>query len=225
MKKTFYTEAAYLAGIVILAFGTALMERADMGMSMVVAPAYLLHLKMSQVWGWFSFGVAEYTFQAVLLILMIVVLRKFKVSYLFSFVTAGLYGVVLDAIMLGTVHITGDILAVRISCFVIGMLLCAVGVACVFHTYIAPEVYELFVKEVSGKYGFRISLCKTIYDCVSCILAIGMSFAFFGFGVFEGVKYGTVICAICNGWIIGQIAKWMDKRFEFKDRMELRKYF
>ena len=41
MKRTFYTETAYAIGIVALALGTALMEKADYGMSMVVAPAYL----------------------------------------------------------------------------------------------------------------------------------------------------------------------------------------
>ena len=43
-KRVFYTELAYAIGITVLALGTALMERADFGMSMVVAPAYLLHL-------------------------------------------------------------------------------------------------------------------------------------------------------------------------------------
>ena len=45
MKRqiVFYTELAYVLGILALALGTALMERADFGVSMVVAPAYLLH--------------------------------------------------------------------------------------------------------------------------------------------------------------------------------------
>lgn len=39
IKRVFYTELAYAIGIIVLALGTALMERADFGMSMVVAPA------------------------------------------------------------------------------------------------------------------------------------------------------------------------------------------
>lgn len=46
MKKSFYTELAYGVGLITLALGTALMERADFGMSMVVAPAYLVYLKV-----------------------------------------------------------------------------------------------------------------------------------------------------------------------------------
>jgi len=77
-KKTFYCEVAYIIGIIILAFGTALMEKADFGMSMIVAPAYLLHLKISPHLPFFSFGVAEYVFQAFLLVLLSLVLRKVK---------------------------------------------------------------------------------------------------------------------------------------------------
>ena len=58
-KPILYTEAAYVLGMIILALGTALMERADFGMSMVVAPAYLLHMALSPTLPFFSFGMAE----------------------------------------------------------------------------------------------------------------------------------------------------------------------
>ena len=61
-KRTFYCEFAYIIEIIVLALGTALMERANFGMSMVVAPAYLIHLKVSQFLPFFSFGMAEYVF-------------------------------------------------------------------------------------------------------------------------------------------------------------------
>ena len=67
MKRTFFTEVSYVAGIIALALGTALMERADFGMSMVVAPAYLIYLKVSQYLAWFTFGMAEYCLQALLI--------------------------------------------------------------------------------------------------------------------------------------------------------------
>ena len=48
-KKVFYCEMAYVVGLVVLALGTAFMERANFGMSMVVVPAYLVHLKVSEI--------------------------------------------------------------------------------------------------------------------------------------------------------------------------------
>ena len=80
-KSTFYTEAAYLFGLVLLALGTALMERSDFGVSMVVAPAYILHLKVSEFLPFFSFGMAEYTLQAALLVVMMIILRRVRLSY------------------------------------------------------------------------------------------------------------------------------------------------
>mgnify|MGYP003445693350 CR=1 FL=1 len=74
MKKlTFYTESAYIVGLIMLAFGTALMTRGGYGMSMVVAPAYILHLKLSEIWPFFTFGVAEYLLQAVIILLMMII--------------------------------------------------------------------------------------------------------------------------------------------------------
>ena len=95
-RALFYSELAYAIGIIGLALGTAFMEKANMGLSMVVAPAYLLYLKLSQVWPFVTFGMAEYTIQGCLLVVMVVVLRKFKVSYLFFFITAIIYGLTLD---------------------------------------------------------------------------------------------------------------------------------
>lgn len=99
-KRTFSTELAYVFGIVFVAWGVVLMEKADFGVSMVVAPAYLLYRWLSPAWSFVTFAMAEYCLQAVLLLAMCLLLRRFRVSYLFSFVTAVVYGVVLDAFML-----------------------------------------------------------------------------------------------------------------------------
>ena len=53
-KKIFYTEISYILGILIMAFSTAFTEKADFGMSMIVAPAYILHLHVSQFLPFFS---------------------------------------------------------------------------------------------------------------------------------------------------------------------------
>lgn len=224
-KSVFYTELSYVFGMLILALGSAMMTYADFGLSMVVAPAYLLHLKVSQYLPFFSFGTAEYTLQAVLLIAMCLVLRRFRLSYLFSFVTAVLYGFTLDGSLLLLSFIPADSMAVRIVYYVLGMVLCSVGVALFFRTYIAPEVYELFVKELAAKLGARIPTVKTIYDCASCGIAIVLSFVFFGLWHLEGVGWGTVVCALINGKLIGWISAWLEKRFEFRDGKNWRKYF
>lgn len=220
MKK-FYSEFAYIIGIMSLAIGTALAEKAAFGMSMVVAPAYILYLKLSQTFSFFTFGMAEYIFQALLLIVMMSVLRRFRTRYLFAFATTVFYGLLLDISMLCVAAVPAESIYVRVLFYILSTLCCAFGVALLFHTYIPPEVYELFVKEISAKFGFNIHRCKTVYDCVSCVTAIIMSFVLFGFGHFEGVKWGTVINALVNGAIIGFFSSLLEKHFVFDNLLHI----
>lgn len=220
MKKiNNFAETAYVVGLIILALGVALMEKADLGISMVVAPAYLISLKVS----FLTFGMAEYTLQAVLLVFVCLVLRQFKLAYCFSFVTAVIYGVILD----GWIWILHDVaaaeLSIRIPIYMLGMLFCSIGISMLFHTYLAPEVYELFVKEVSKKYHKDINKFKIGYDCTSCAVAVIMSFLFFH--CLRGVGIGTVICALVNGMIIGQCSKFFEKYIDFSPRLPVAKYF
>lgn len=224
-KKVFYTELSYVLGLVIMAFSAAFTVKADFGMSMVVAPAYLLHLKLSQLLPWFSFGVAEYVFQGLLVLLLVVIMRKFKFYYLLSFVTAVLYGTLLDGAILLISPLPADSFAIRVLWYVIGTVCCSFAVSLFFHTYLAPEAYELVVKEIAAKTKKDINIIKTAYDCISVVLGIALSFCFFGFGTFEGVKLGTVICAVVNGFLIGRFSKLLERFFEFKNKFNLEKYF
>lgn len=224
-KKVFYTELSYVLSLVIMAFAAAFTEKADFGMSMVVAPAYILHLKLSQLLPWFTFGVAEYFFQGMLILLTIIVMRRFRLSYLFSFVTAVIYGTLLDIAMNIIAALPDEGFAIRLVWYVLGTVFCSLAVSLFFHTYISPEAYELIVKELASKYKFNINKVKTAYDCTSTVLGIVMSFCFFGFGVFEGVKLGTVICALVNGFLISRFTRLLERHFTFENRFAIEKYF
>ena len=225
MKKKCSTELAYVLGLVFVAIGVVLMEKADFGVSMVVAPAYLLYRALSPTWSFVTFGMAEYCLQAVLLLVMILILRRFRLSYLFSFITAVVYGLVLDGFMrLGTLLPTAFWWQ-RVIYYVVGMLFCSAGVSAMFHTYISPEVYELFVKEVSGHFRVDINKLKTGYDCLSCLVGVVMSFLVFGLWHFVGVNWGTILCALINGTIIGRFSAFYEKHWTFYDRFPWRRFF
>ncbi len=224
-KTVLYTEAAYALGVILLAIGTAVQELAGFGMSMVVAPAYIIHLKVSELLPFFSFGMAEYTLQAVIIIIMAVLLKRFKLGYVFSFVTAIIYGFTLDGVMLLVSPLRTENLIIRVVFLAVGMILCSAGVIMFFKTYISPEAYELFVKEIVAEKKLKLHRFKTGYDIVSLLIAVVMSFVFFGFGVFKGVGVGTVICALINGSLIGVFNRIADDRFEYKDLFDFRKFF
>ena len=224
-KRTFYSELAYVFGIVFVAVGVVLSEKADFGVSMVVAPAYLLYRWINPLWSAFSFGMAEYCLQALLILAMSLVLRKFRVSYLLSFATAVIYGFVLDGLMALGAYLPTAQLWQRAIWYVLGLLSCSAGVSMMFHTYISPEAYELFVKEVSQHFRIEIHHFKTAYDCVSCVVGLAMSFAIFGMWKFVGVNWGTILCAAVNGFLIGGFSKFYERRWTFRDALPWRRFF
>lgn len=224
-KPVFHTELAYLLGLFMLAWGTALTAWGGYGISMVVAPAYVLHMALSQHLPWFSFGIAEYVLQAFVLGIMMLLLRKFKFSYLLSFAAALIYGVMLDAGM----ALFGKILPAEpvewqqlLAYFGGDMAVCA-GIALVLRSYLPPEVYELFVKEVAPKAGLKFHIFKIIYDCTSLVLAIILSFALCG--SLQHIGIGTVCCAFINGMLIKLFSNLYDHTFVFKDLFSLRNKF
>ena len=219
-KRIFYCELAYILGLVILALGTALMEKANFGMSMIVAPAYVIHLKVSQFLPFFSFGMSEYVFQAFLLVALSLIMRRVRKQYILSFVTAFLYGVILDFLIGLAAYIPFEGMVWRIVLYLAGLVICAIGVALLFRTYFPPEAYELFVKELSERFHMTIGKTKTIYDCGSCALGVVLSLCFFG--RFVGVQWGTIVCAVVNGWMIGRIDRFLGNTFSFEDAFLLR---
>lgn len=204
-----FAEAAYVLGILLLSSGVVLMTKADFGISMVVAPAYLLSLKVS----FLSFGLAEYVMQAALLILFCLVLRQFRWQYLLSFATALIYGAVLDLeflLMQGFVPVG---IFARILTYIAGVLVSALALAFFFHTYFQLEVYDMVVKLASERLEKPISRCKMVYDVTSCIVAVVLSLLFFG--DIRGVGVGTVVCALVNGYLIGLFCRILEKYIDF----------
>lgn len=143
------SEWIYVLAVLVLSFATAMLAAADMGMSMVVAPAYILSLKVS----FLTFGQAEYVVQGTLFVVFCIVMRKVKPLYFFSFASGFIYGLALDFWRMVIPHFNPELFPpgslpffVRVVYFIIGFFVNSLGVALYFHTYFYPQVYEFFVK-------------------------------------------------------------------------------
>ena len=209
------SEVAYVFAIITLAFAVAMITMTGFGVSMVVAPAYILSQKVS----FLTFGQSEYVIQSILFIIFCILMRKVKAVYFSSFLTCILYGAVLDLWRLVPVfnqNITSSddfSIATRIVFFVLGMLLTALAIALFFKTYLYPQVYDFFVKGVSEKFGFNRTITKTCFDA-SCLL-LGTIMTLLFFHKFVGINFGTLIMTALNGTIIGFFSKLLDKYFNF----------
>ena len=85
-------ELIYVLAVVILSFATAMLAAADMGMSMVVAPAYIVSLKVE----FLTFGQAEYVVQGILFLVFCIAMRQIKPLYFGAFLSGVIYGFLLD---------------------------------------------------------------------------------------------------------------------------------
>ena len=223
MKKTvFYTELAFFVGLAFLAFETALTAYGNVGISMVVAPAYVLHLYVSQFLPWFSFGVAEYVLQAIVLLVLIIILRKVKWTYLLSFGVTLLYGVLLDTSMMLTALLPANPY-LQVATYIVGAIICCGSLALLFVSYFPPEAYELFSKEISARFNKPIHRIVNFYNLSSLLVSVILSLTLFG-GI-KGIGIGTVACAFLYGFVINFFQKVYGKIFNFKDKFAWRERF
>lgn len=210
-------EAAWLCGVLFCAFGVALATKASFGLSMIAAPPYILHLFMEKFFPWFTQGTAEYVWQGVLLIILCIIVRRFKVKYLLTFGCALLFGFAVDGFLwiLGGSG-TYETMAARIIAFVISELVTAFAIACYFRTDMPLPVYELVVAEIAKCFGLPINKVKQGNDIImlvlSVVLALGLNHSFKGIGI------GTVIITLVNASLIALAGKIMDKYIDFSPR-------
>ena len=221
-KPVIYSEIAYLIGIMLLAVGNSLCAFGDLGMSMVVAPAYVLHLALVDVFPWFSFGVAEYTIQALVILTLIVMTRRIKARFFLSFCTTLIYGVFLDVFM-KVVALLPSLLGLRIAAYVVGFAFGSAGVAVLFTTYFPPGLYEVLVQEIVSKWRLKLGVVKTVYDICSLLVAVAMTLLIFG--SLRGIGVGTVVCAFLNGTLIHLFGKLYGRLFTVKDALPWRGFF
>ena len=198
-KKGNFAELAYVMGMILCPLGVCLSAKSGFGVSMVVAPAYVLYLRISETLPWFTFGKSEYIFQGLLLILLGIAVRRFKWKYLLSFVTAFLYGNILDLWydILGAEQYT--VLWQRGMACVLGTVITSLAIAFFLRTYLPQEAYEMFVKDISDTFHKDTTKVKWIFDVTALCIA------------FDMVGFNTVLATIVNAPLIGIFGKMLDR--------------
>lgn len=218
-KITAYGELVYALAIICLSFSVAMLSAANFGVSMIVAPAYIISQKL----GFLTFGQGEYLVQSILFIVFCILMKKVKLTYFSSFATCLIYGAVLDLwrtvvpVFNPSVTEPGSMaMPVRVVFFIIGMVLTSFSVMLFYKTYLYPQVYDFFVKGISHRFGKDRTKFKIAFD-FSC-LAVSCALTLIFFRKFVGVGIGTLILTALNGFMIGWFDRMFDKFFIMKPR-------
>ena len=226
MKKLQKTsELLWLFGIIFVALGVAICSKADLGVSMVAAPAFVVFDAIKGLWSGFSVGMTEYIIQGLMLILLCIIVKKFNWRYLLAFVVAVIYGYTLNFFLWLLSPISFNEVWLRYVMLLVGDVVTAFGVACFFKTYMPLQVYELFVAETSTTFKIQIVKVKRIFDISLLALSLILAFSLFGdvstfnwstiyYKSFHSIGIGTIITTIINSTLINACSKFLDKVFE-----------
>ena len=215
-------EIYWLLGVLFVSLGVALCSKADLGVSMIAAPPFILQEVIAAHWPGCTVGTMEYIFQGFLLVVLCLTVQRARIKYLFSFVVAFLYGMVLDLWLFIFGRQPFDAVWMRWLFLIVGDCITAFGVACFFRTYLPLQVYELFVAEVADRYNKPIARVKLLYDGASLLLSLVLAFCInldadkFDWSKIYCTSYhfigaGTVVTVLINAPIIAFFSKILNK--------------
>lgn len=219
------SEILWILGIVFVAFGVAICSKADLGVSMIAAPAFVLFEAISSVWHSLTVGVTEYLIQGLMLVILMVIVRAFNWRYFLAFAVAVIYGYTLNFFIWLLSGVSFDTVWLRWVMLIVGDLITGFGVACFFRTYMPLQVYELFVSETANHFKLNLNKTKWVFDISLLVISIVLAVTVFGdvgsfdwktigYSSFHSIGLGTFVTTAINSPIITFMGKIIDKLFE-----------
>ena len=207
-------EIAWFIGTFLCAFGVALCTKASFGLSMMAAPPYIIHLRLVEFLPWYSQGTSSYLFEGSMLVVMCLLIRKFRLKFLLSFLSGVIFGLGLDLwlYLLGGNGMFGSMVA-RCFGFAGGILCISVAVAFMFNAYLPAQIPELLVMEVAKHFKVETTKIKLILDM--CCVALSFALSLLLTGKLTGIHVGTVIIAFANAPLIKLWGKVINRFFTF----------
>ena len=210
-----FGEAAYILGIILCALGVCLSAKSGLGVSHVVAPAFVLSSYLEPIAPFFTFGSTEYVVQGVLLVMLALFARRVTLSYPLAFFAAVVYGYTLDLWRLVFGTDTASELYMQIILMAAGAIITAAAIALMLRSYLPQQAYDFTVKEISTLKKYDMNKVKWIYDVSSLAVAVVLMLVLFGRFDFSLIGAGTLILAAVNAPIIGLLGRLLDKFVDF----------
>ena len=174
-----FNEIAYVLATVLCSLGVSLSAKSGFGVSMVVAPAFVLSNYLQPILPFFTFGNTEYVVQGLMIIALVIVVKKFKIKYPLSFLTAVIYGLLLDLFRMMVGVDVPEQIYLRIIYMILGAIITAMAIALYLRTYLPQQGYDLFVYELATEKKLNMTKVKWAYDVISLVAAIALMLILF----------------------------------------------
>ena len=204
----FRGELALALAVVFNSFGVVLMLYSGSGISAISSVPYAF----SEVFPFLTLGTWTYLFQAVLILTLMVLRRRFVVSYLFSFVVGFVFSELLDLHELW-INVLPVNLGWRGLYFVVSYLLLCFGIAPSNRCQLPIPPPHPFPPALAQITKIIYPKVKISFDAICLLVTAGMTLLFLGH--LQGIGIGTVLAALTMGKVIGIMGNWLDRHFVF----------
>ncbi len=199
-------------GLIIVAFGVALSLKSNLGTAPVSCPPAVLNLKFTHI----SVGTFTWMMHIVFILSQLIILRKkFKLSFLMQLPAAFVFGYLCDACIWLIQGIEVTSYAMQMVFCILTVIVTAIGVRMEIVGNAWMLAGEKIVAVISDVTGMKFNNVKIFFDIFLVVLsALFAQLVFgvlFGDGVHVVIREGTLILAVFTGLCMKVTDPWVDK--------------
>ncbi len=199
-KSLVFRYLFFILGIAVNSFGVAFVTKSALGTSQISSVPYVLSLQFP----WLSFGMTTFLCNMVYILIQIILLKKDFHPVQFLQIAANfLFSWLIDLSMGILDFFQPEALWARILSLLAGCLILGLGIS----IEVAPDTIavpgEGIVRAIARTTGFRFGSVKVGFDLTLIVIAVVLSFLFFG--RLNGIGAGTVVSALVVGRIVNVI--------------------
>lgn len=209
-REIFRRYIVFIIGLFFAGIGVAFTKHGNLGVTPISSVANVMSLKFHAL----SLGNWLIIWNCVLILAQILILRKeFKPIQLLQIPLSFLFGWFTDLGMMCVSEIPLNGYFMQILMLVIGIIVLAFGISLSVIANVIMNTGEALVKAISDKSHFEFGYVKVGFDVFCVISAVVLSLIFFS-GEIVGTREGTIISALCTGFVIKFITKFLRKPVE-----------
>lgn len=198
----------FIIGLFFAGVGIAFTKHGELGVSPISSVANVMSLKFS----FFTMGIWLITWNCVLILGQVIILRKdFKIYQLLQIPLSFLFGYFTDIGMKIVSFIPVNSYFVKLLMLFIGIAVLAFGISLSVIANVIMNSGEAIVKAISDKTGFEFGNVKVVFD-ISCVaVSVVLSLIFFDMRIL-GTREGTVISAVLTGFAVKFFTKLLKEK-------------
>lgn len=182
-----------------------------------ISPMASLPYTIWRMFPFLSLGTWNYLYQTFLVMVLMLVRRRFVPTYLLSFVVGVVFGVAMDIHEMW-ISLLPTLFPLRVLYLVLGMLGLALGLSLGNRCKLPILPVDLFSRELSAVFRWPYRRVKTTCDLVSLTLTVVLSLGVLG--NLNGVGLGTLLCALFIGTLVSKFNGFLDRKFCFVSFLE-----